>query len=160
MLAPLKVTDRQKDITLLSRADPQQTNRLKGHTGYIWCVAFTPDGRKLLSGSGGHWNGKWKPSDDNTIRIWDTETMQELGQLRGHSEAVIRLRITPDGTRVISSSRDNTVRVWDLSTAECLAVYESATGSAIACTPNGRYAVAVMANGDIQVLGLPKAPGK
>ncbi|MEE0938045.1 MAG: hypothetical protein UIG52_08455, partial [Bacteroidales bacterium] len=48
---------------------------LTGHSHYVWSVAYSPDGTKIISGS-----------PDNTIKIWDANTGQCLKTLEGHSE--------------------------------------------------------------------------
>src|SRR5262249_23218776 len=72
------------------------------HTERIICVAFTPDGRRLVSASA-----------DKTIRIWDTETGEELLTLRGHQDVVGRVLFDAHGCRLASSSEDGWIRIWD-----------------------------------------------
>ena len=60
------------------------------------------DGRRLVTAS-----------QDRTIKLWDTETYQEVFTLRGHTAGVVSLAISPDGTRIASGSVDRTARVWD-----------------------------------------------
>ncbi|HEV3259108.1 MAG TPA: WD40 repeat domain-containing protein, partial [Gemmataceae bacterium] len=52
-------------------------------------------------------------SDDKTIRIWDTETGEELLTLHGHTNLVGRVLFDARGWRLASSSEDGTVRIWD-----------------------------------------------
>jgi WD40 repeat protein len=72
-------------------------------------VAVTPDGRHVISGS-----------DDNTLRVWDLETGQELRTLEGHTDTVSAVALTYDGRRAVSGSWDNTLRVWDLKDGKAL----------------------------------------
>jgi ribosome assembly protein 4 len=78
------------------------TSTLPGHSDAITCVAFSPDGQKLASGSG-----------DTTVRLWDTNTETPYMELRGHSNWVLCLRWSPDGQKLASGSMDQTVIVWD-----------------------------------------------
>ncbi len=56
-------------------------------------VAFSPDGARVLSGSG-----------DKTLKLWDAATGALLRTFEGHSDTVISVAFSPDGTRVLSGS--------------------------------------------------------
>ena len=71
-------------------------------------VAFSPDGRRIVSGGA-----------DNTVRVWDADTGQRIGQpLTGHTDGVTSVAFSPDGTRIASGSGDKTVRLWDAATGQ------------------------------------------
>jgi len=62
-------------------------------------VAYSPDGRHIISGS-----------DDRTIRIWDANTGAAVGKpLEGHSWNVLSVAYSPYGRCIISGSGDNTI---------------------------------------------------
>ena len=74
---------------------------MEGHSHYVWSVAYSPDGTKIVSGS-----------YDNTIKIWDANTGACLQTLTGHSGGVESVAYSPDGTKIISGSWDRTVKIW------------------------------------------------
>jgi len=79
---------------------------LKGHRKAVVSVAFSPDGKRIVSGSG-----------DHTIRLWSTETGEELEPpLEGHQNYVWSVGFSPDGKRLVSGSFDKTIRLWDAET--------------------------------------------
>ncbi|MDJ1173654.1 NACHT and WD repeat domain-containing protein, partial [Roseofilum capinflatum] len=122
-----------------SLAETVQVSRerqlFQGHQASVRSLAITPDGSKVISGSGSTLVG----SNDNTLRVWDITTGESLAILEGHQNDVTSIAITPDGSKVISGSNDNTLRVWDITTGESLAVLEGHQNdvTSIAITPDG-----------------------
>ncbi|NUM79139.1 WD40 repeat domain-containing protein [candidate division KSB1 bacterium] len=55
---------------------------------------------------------------DNSIRLFDAATLQEIKRLSGHTNAVYAAKISPDGMRAVSCSRDTTIRVWNLANGQ------------------------------------------
>ena len=87
-----------------------QTNTkqiLKGHEGYIACLAYSPDDKIIASGS-----------NDQTVRLWDVKTGKHIRTLTGHQDNITFLSFSPDGSTLISVSRDMTINFWDITSGE------------------------------------------
>ena len=69
-------------------------------------VAFSPDGKQIVSGS-----------DDKSVRVWDAVTGTVKSTLQGHSNWVTAVAFSPDGKQIVSGSNDNSVRANLLSSA-------------------------------------------
>jgi WD40 repeat protein/energy-coupling factor transporter ATP-binding protein EcfA2 len=100
----------------------------RGDTGPVLAVAISPDGARIIKGSG-----------DNAARVLDANTGVQLLQLKGHTGPVRVVTITLDGARLVTGSDDGTVRVWEASTGAELLQLKGHSGPirAVAVTPNG-----------------------
>ncbi|GAA2213806.1 serine/threonine-protein kinase [Nonomuraea monospora] len=107
------------------------TQPLTGHTGAVFRMAFSPDGRLLATGS-----------MDTTVRLWNIATGLPVGEpLTGHTDTVEDVAFSPDGRLLATSSMDTTVRLWDPATGQ--PVGEPLTGhtecvAGVAFSPDGR----------------------
>lgn len=59
---------------------------------------------------------------DRAIRHWRLSTGEELPPLRGHTDDVYAVRLSPNGQFIVSGGRDRTIRVWDSATGRALRV--------------------------------------
>jgi WD40 repeat protein len=72
-------------------------------------VAWSPDGKTLASGS-----------DDDTARLWDVASGQEVAALSAHTDRVNSVAFSPDGKTLASGSQDCSVRLWDVASGQLI----------------------------------------
>jgi eukaryotic-like serine/threonine-protein kinase len=92
---------------LLIKARVGRVNGVELNAGPVESVVFSPDGKRIASGS-----------FDQTVKVWDTDTGQEVLTLKGHRGPVKAVAFSPEGKRIASGSLDQSVKVWDADTGE------------------------------------------
>ncbi|CCG82324.1 Notchless-like protein [Taphrina deformans PYCC 5710] len=77
---------------------------LKGHSGWVLCLAWAPAGDVLATGS-----------MDSTVRLWNARTGAELGTLQRHTKPIMSMAWEPlvDTPRLATASKDSTIKVWN-----------------------------------------------
>lgn len=113
-------------------AAAQDTAKVVPHLrqwGFVESVAFSPDGRSVLSGR-----------RDQIFQLWDAATGRLVRTFEGHLAAVIAVAFLPDGRSVLSGSSDKTLKHWDVATGRVVRTFEghSEAVTAVALAPNGR----------------------
>ncbi len=103
---------------------------LKGHTNSIQALAYTPDGRMLVSAG-----------DDATVRLWDVRIGGEIAQHHAHSQGVQALCVSPDGASVVTGGHDKQVMLWELASDNWISLFArfEYTINALAFSPDGLY---------------------
>ena len=96
---------------------------------WVWAVAFSPDGRYVLSGG-----------YEKVARLWDVETQREIRRFEGHDSYVFAVAFSPDGTSVLTGSRDGTARLWNVETGEELRRFDADSDAvkSVAFSPDGK----------------------
>ncbi|KAK6967101.1 WD40-repeat-containing domain protein, partial [Favolaschia claudopus] len=107
---------------------------IQGHSQLVTSVAFSLDGKQIVSGS-----------DDMTVRIWDAATGAALGTpLEGHSDVVRSIAFSPDGKHIVSGSHDKTLLLWEAATGAIVGTPlegHSNRVSSVAFSPDGKHIV-------------------
>ncbi len=108
--------------------------RISAHDAWIRALDFSPD--TLYVASAGN---------DNTIRIFNTDTGEHIRTLSGHTDAILAIDYISEGpdNAILSASEDTDIGFWDADTSEMLGILEDHTGSvwSIELDSNGNYIV-------------------
>jgi WD40 repeat protein len=100
-----KSTDpKDHGVALCPINDEEPLTTLTGHTRPVLALAFSRDGRWLVTGG-----------EDHTIRVWEVKTGKEKTILLGHQGTVTAVAFSPDGRLLATGSEDTTVLLWDFS---------------------------------------------
>ncbi|MBV6441718.1 MAG: Protein TolB [Saprospiraceae bacterium] len=99
-----------------------------GHTMGVQAIAFSPDGKYVLTGS-----------TDHTAKLWDMKG-HEIQTFTGHKKSIESVVFSPDGNQVLTGSTDSTAVLWDLYGK----MIQTFTGhgdpiESVAFSPDGKY---------------------
>ncbi len=88
----------------------------RGHIYNVNRIAWSQDGKMLAS-----------PSNDKTIRLWDTESGKLIHTLNKQSDSINAVSWSPNSNILASCSDDNTIKIWDARKGESIKVLEKHT---------------------------------
>lgn len=114
----------------------------RGHSREVYAVAWSPDGKRIASGS-----------RDETVKVWDTTDGGNPYTYSGHTDTVFSVAWSPDGKRIASGSGDKTVQIWNAVDGENVATYRghADTVQSVAWSPDGKRIASSSRDGTVQV---------
>ena len=104
----IRIIDIETDSTI---------HALIGHTKEITAVAFSPDGKTLVSSS-----------NDATVLLWNVKTGARLHMPAAHTGAIYSAAYSPDGRAIVTAAGDKTARIWNAETGQLLKTLDEHTG--------------------------------
>jgi WD40 repeat protein len=138
----LKPDGEDMTIRLWDVASATQLRTLTGHTREVTSVAFSPDGKTLLSGA----------SSGDVPKLWDVSGGTELRSLQGESNWASAVAFHPHGKYLFSSDehagRDRVVHMYDAGTGNQLRTFKGRAHylQDLAFSPDGK--TLAIASGD------------
>lgn len=101
-------------LKLWDMASGKLLRSFEGHTGRVEAAAFSPDGKRIVTGGG-----------DKTLKLWDAASGRLLRTFEGHEAGVMAAAFSPDGGRLVSAGADNTARLWDAETGALVHIFKA-----------------------------------
>jgi WD40 repeat protein len=84
----------------------RQSRPFNSYMYIVNALAFSPDGRHIVSGSEG-----------KTMELWEVASRRRIARFEGHTGNVQAVAFSPDGRHIVSGSADKTVRLWEVAAA-------------------------------------------
>jgi WD40 repeat protein len=143
---PAKAAVYTQTVSTLQEAiyNVREYNLLKGHSGRVLSVRFSPQ-----------WNLLASASADKTIKLWDTNG-KLLKTLKGHRNVVWSVNFSPDGKLLASTGNDGTIKVWNVETGTLIKTLQghNAMLASVSFSPNGKILSVTSWNGTVGLFDL------
>jgi len=132
----------RKRITLWDATSGVEIMTLSGWHGARPSMAFSPDGKQIVSGGRG-----------KTVQVWNASTGALERTLTGHTSKTLSVAFSPDGKRIVSASTDRTIKVWNAATG---AVATTLTGhrrpvNSVVFSPDSRRVISGGDDGTVRL---------
>ncbi|KAK3326978.1 WD40-repeat-containing domain protein [Cercophora scortea] len=103
--------------------------KAKDEFNYVNDLAFTPDSKRVASGS-----------NPPVVRLWDIATKRAVCQFEGPMDKISSVSISPDGATIAGGSDDFTVMAWDIRTRAVRYTLKAHSGwvNSVVFSPNGK----------------------
>lgn len=144
------IPNQQRTKKLLDQVSAEyggEVRSLAGHKGAVTCVAYSPDGTYVLSGS-----------EDGTLKLWETATGREVRTFTGHKAGVTSVAFSPDGSTAVSGSNDSTLRLWDVASGKELRATDGLGWkiAGVAFSTDGKLVASAADDNQVKLWSVPK----
>ncbi|XP_020619123.1 WD repeat-containing protein 1-B-like isoform X1 [Orbicella faveolata] len=127
----------------------------KGHTNFVNCVKYSPDGEHFVSGGA-----------DGQIFLFNGKTGEEtcsLGGGKAHKGGIYGLSWSPDNKFLLSASADKTAKIWDIAANTCSTEFtfgNELEHQQLGCLWQGEYLLTIALSGNVNYLDAnnPSSP--
>src|SRR5262245_10596491 len=114
----LVTAGRDKTLRIWEVGSGKEVLKIKDLPAPALALAVDAQGTKVVT-TAGKWN-KEKQVWTGETDIYDAKNGKLLTAIKGHSEPIEAVALSPDGTKVVTASNDGTAKVWDLAGKELL----------------------------------------
>ncbi len=97
------------NVTFSQDKLPIETILQKGHSRYVSCLAYSPDGNYIVTGS-----------YDNTLILWNAENGKQIRVFAQHTGFIRSVEFSPSGNQILTTSGDNRALVYDILTGKTI----------------------------------------
>lgn len=117
-------------------------HKLTSHGSTAYCVAFSPDGKQLVSCGG-----------DRMLKLWNVATGKLLWSKSVHTSTIRGVDFSPDGTMIATGSYDRTIKLWDAKTQKLIRTFTGHKSSVriIDFSPDGKLLASAGSDNQIRI---------
>ena len=136
-------------MTIHDSATGQQILEVAAHPDDgINTMAISPDSRVIATGAG---------YTARTVKLWNPESGEQLGELTNHQAGILALAFSPDGALLASGSGDQTIRLWDAKTWSEVATLRGHEDEvfSLAFSADGRRLISGGKDGSVRLWQIP-----
>ncbi|MBU0730090.1 MAG: caspase family protein [Proteobacteria bacterium] len=127
--APILIFEMESGNIIRTLAGHEDPSGSKTVSSTILDLAFSPDGKKIVSAS-----------KDGSAKVWDFTTGNHLATLKDHKDAIFTVAFSPDGKHIVTGSDDNNLCLWDSANGRLIKTMSghSEPVRTVAYTPDGK----------------------